>query len=418
MSLKPGYKQTEIGVIPDDWAVKELGEIAEFTNGKPNEQNVVVNGRYLLVTLDSINIQGELKTSHKQTNLLDDSLRAGDIVTVLSDIAHGNLLGLCGVIPLDHKYVLNQRMGRLRVHSGYDPGFIRLKVNRNQNHFKMRGQGTSQRHIYRRDFDCLKIGLPNSVAEQKAIAKALSDVDALIDSLEALLIKKRNIKTGVMQELLTGRTRLPGFSEDWKEVRLGAICDFVPTIALSRAQLEADEGVMCIHYGDIHTKFSDRLDIANAMLPKSETLLVARVPRLKVGDLVLADASEDLVGVGKSVEIVSVGSVEVVGGLHTVVLRPKVGNFAPGFAGLLQHTPRFKEQSRVLAAGLKVYGLSKTSIGKILVFVPPVKEQKAIAAVLSDIDDEIEALEKRLAKTRDLKQGMAQELLTGRTRLV
>ena len=111
-------------------------------NDKPNEQNVVVNGRYLLVTLDSINIQGELKTSHKQTNLLDDSLRAGDIVTVLSDIAHGNLLGLCGVIPLDHKYVLNQRMGRLRVHSGYDPGFIRLKVNRNQNHFKMRGQGT------------------------------------------------------------------------------------------------------------------------------------------------------------------------------------------------------------------------------------------------------------------------------------
>ena len=103
MSLKLGYKQTEIGVIPDDWAVKELGEIAEFTNGKPNEQNVVVNGRYLLVTLDSINIQGELKTSHKQTNLLDDSLRAGDIVTVLSDIAHGNLLGLCGVIPLDHK---------------------------------------------------------------------------------------------------------------------------------------------------------------------------------------------------------------------------------------------------------------------------------------------------------------------------
>jgi type I restriction enzyme S subunit len=204
---------------------------------------------------------------------------------------------------------------------------------------------------------------------------------------------------------------------DWKEERLGEICDFVPTIALSRAQLEADEGVMCVHYGDIHTKFSDRLDIANAMLPKSKAVTVARVPRLKVGDLVLADASEDLVGVGKSVEVISVGSNEVVGGLHTVVLRPRVGYFAPGFVGLLQHTPRFMEQSRVLASGLKVYGLSKTSISKISVFLPPLEEQKAIAEALSDVDALIDSLEALLSKKRNIKTGVMQELLTGRTRL-
>jgi len=213
-NIKTGVMQelltgrTRLPGFTADWEVKMLGEIADFTNGKPNEQNVVVNGRFLLVTLDSINIRGELKTSHKLTNSFDDSLRAGDIVTVLSDIAHGNLLGLCGVIPLDHKYVLNQRMGRIRVHSGYDPGFIRLKVNRDQNHFKKRGQGTSQRHIYRRDFDCLKIGIPNSIREQEAIAEVLSDMDDEIEALDKRRDKTRDLKQGMAQELLTGRTRL------------------------------------------------------------------------------------------------------------------------------------------------------------------------------------------------------------------
>jgi type I restriction enzyme S subunit len=414
MELKRGYIQTEIGVIPEDWTVKELGEIAEFANGKPNEQNVVVNGKYLLVTLDSINIRGELKSSHKQTNLFDDSLRAGDIVTVLSDLAHGDLLGLCGVIPLDHKYVLNQRMGRIRVHSGYDPGFIRLKVNRDQNHFKKRGQGTSQRHIYRRDFDCLKIGLPNSVAEQKAIAKALSDVDALIDSLEALLTKKRNIKTGVMQELLTGRIRLPGFIGDWKEVRLG------------------DRGYI---FGGLTGKSSEDFGRGNAnyitfMNVISNVVLKASgIERVSVGvgEHQSAVLPGDLLfnGSSETPEEVGFGSVvpQVLAGMY---LNSFCFGFRPNedsgleskFFAYLTRSSLGREIIRPMAQGSTRYNLAKTNLLNGRFPLPRVQEQKAIANVLSDIDDEIEALEKRLAKTRDLKQGMAQELLTGRTRLV
>jgi type I restriction enzyme S subunit len=104
--------------------------------------------------------------------------------------------------------------------------------------------------------------------------------------------------------------------------------------------------------------------------------------------------------------------------LHTIALRPLRRVFAPGFPGLLQETSQFQSQAARLVAGLKVYGLSRSNLMTIEVDVPSLDEQCAIAEVLSDMDAEIEALEKRLAKTKDLKTGMAQELLSGRTRLV
>jgi type I restriction enzyme S subunit len=278
-------------------------------------------------------------------------------------------------------------------------------------------RGAAQPFIGLGDVRNLKVQLP-PLKEQEAIAEALSDADAAVESLITLIAKKRDAKLGTMQQLLTGRKRLPGFTADWKEVRLGEICDFVQSIALSRSQLEAGHGVGCIHYGDIHTKFNDRLDCSSVQLPIAESGMVAGVPRLKIGDLVIADASEDMNGVGKGVEILGVPEYGVVAGLHTAVLRPHFGIFAKGFLGQLQHMPKFKEQARVLASGLKVYGLSKTSISKISIDVPPLKEQEAIAEALSVIDDELEALTKQVTKLRMVKEGMTKDLLSGKVRLV
>ncbi|MFP4684140.1 MAG: restriction endonuclease subunit S, partial [Ectothiorhodospira sp.] len=122
------------------------------------------------------------------------------------------------------KYVLNQRVGRLRLPSTVDSGYLRLQINRNQHHFKASGQGSSQRHIYKRDFESLRIPIP-CLHEQRAIATALSDADALIESLDRLITKKRAIKQAAMQQLLTGQTRLPGFTGEWETKRLGEIVD-------------------------------------------------------------------------------------------------------------------------------------------------------------------------------------------------
>ena len=204
------------------WPTYSVLDVADFNNGKPLEPYVSETGHYWLITLDSVGIDGNLKTRHKRVTINDHSLAAGDLVSVLSDLAHGNLLGLTAPIPAGATYVLNQRMARLRVKDGFDPRFIRLQINAGQEHFKKSGQGTSQRHIYKRDFANLSISVP-SLREQQVIADASQDVDDYITTLERLIAKKHAIKQGMTQQLLTGRTRQPGFSEPWRSAKLGEL---------------------------------------------------------------------------------------------------------------------------------------------------------------------------------------------------
>jgi type I restriction enzyme, S subunit len=193
------------------WESRSLQEIVDFTNGKPHEGDVNEHGQYLLITLDSIGADGCLKAEHKRVSRYDGSLKKDDIVTVLSTVVsnldQGNILGLCDLVPEDNKYVLNQRMGRLRMKVDGSPRFVCSEMNRRRDHFKKRGQGTSQKHIYRRDVDSLVIPFPTSV-EQQAIAEVLTDMDAELAALEQRREKTYALKQAMMQELLTGKTRL------------------------------------------------------------------------------------------------------------------------------------------------------------------------------------------------------------------
>lgn len=191
-----------------EWEKRFVSSFAEFTNGKPFEDKVVDSGKYKLITLDSVSIAGELKTNHKTVDVNDGSLKKDDLVMVLSDIAHARLLGLCGVIPCDNEYVLNQRMGRLRLSDEVNPVFIKLQINRHQEFFRMRGQGSSQRHIYKRDAYELEIELPPTKTEQIAIAEVLLNINQEMVNLEKLKNKFKSIKQGMMHELLTGNIRL------------------------------------------------------------------------------------------------------------------------------------------------------------------------------------------------------------------
>ena len=133
----------------------------------------------------------------------------------------------------------------------------------------------------------------------------------------------------------------------------------------------------------------------------------------------MADASEDLDGVGKSVEVLGLDEgVAAVAGLHTFLLREKAPTFSPGFKGHLGNLESLHQEFLRVVTGMKVFGVSKTALKNLLLPVPSPKEQTAIATILSDMDTEIAALEAQLTKTRQLKQGMMAELLTGRTRLV
>jgi len=204
---------------------------------------------------------------------------------------------------------------------------------------------------------------------------------------------------------------------EWIEEDIGELFQFHRTTALSRAQLSEEGEIGYIHYGDIHAKWGTHLNVSEHELPRVRAIMTLSATRVQDGDLVLADASEDLEGVGRAVEISGVGDQEIIAGLHTVLMRPRPNTFEPGFAGFLQRCPEFQAQSRTLAAGLKVYGLSKTALRKIRVSVPPVAEQRVIAKALSDANALVVSLDELIAKKRDVKQAATQQLLTGRTRL-
>lgn len=263
------------------------------------------------------------------------------------------------------------------------------------------------------------VALPSDGCEQQAIAAALSDADALIEGLESLVAKKRAVKQGAMQELLSGRRRLAGFCGEWKEETFGDVFVFLPTATNARNDLSDEGDAAYVHYGDIHTRFHDILDFGRTPPPRIERRRCPNAATLKNGDWIMADASEDFDGVAKSVEVAGLTDCDVaVSGLHTFLLREKRLTFAPGFKGHLGNAKQLREQYLRVMTGMKVFGVSKAALRNLVIPVPEWKEQEAIRDVLNDMSDELVVLEARLDKACRIKQGMMQELLTGQVRLV
>lgn len=260
----------------------------------------------------------------------------------------------------------------------------------------------------------VQLNLP-PLAEQRAIARALSDVDALLGALDRLIAKKCDLKQAAMQQLLNGVTRLPGFHGEWEARRLRDHMVLLRNGVHSRAELRPEGRVKYIHYGDVHA--SKGVFMSPSALPCLPDAKAASLERLRDGDLILADASEDVAGVSKSVELRGVGGTEVVSGLHTIAARFDKTVLADGYKGYLQFCVSFAMHLRRLASGTKVYATNRAHVASVEMRLPTVAEQTAIAAVLIDMDAELSALEARRDKTRALKQGMMQELLTGKTRL-
>ncbi|KFH29290.1 restriction endonuclease subunit S [Helicobacter pylori] len=189
------------------WQKVRLGDICEFGNGGAYETLIVENGDFKLISLNSIDIDGNLKNTMKRVNFYDNSLKQDDIVMVLSDVAHGDFLGLCAVIP-SNDYVLNQRMGRLRKRNDcINILFLRLYINANQKYFKMQGQGSSQLNLSKKAIEDFEIPLP-PLNEQIAIANVLSDLDHEIISLKNKKRQFDNIKKALNHDLMSAKIRV------------------------------------------------------------------------------------------------------------------------------------------------------------------------------------------------------------------
>jgi len=213
---------------------------------------------------------------------------------------------------------------------------------------------------------------------------------------------------------LTEITKIP---EGWQVFSFDDIFHFLPTANYPRSFISDIGDIGYIHYGDIHTHKSEFLNCDKVAIPKIDKLRIKNYPSIQEGDLVMVDASEDYEGVGKSIEIRNVSNKSIIAGLHTFLLRANSDLIINGYKGYLQNIEHVKKRMREIATGISVYGISKNNVKKILIPLPPLHEQRAIAEVLSDMDALIQAQEALIEKKKLIKQGVMQELLTGKRRL-
>lgn len=420
-----GYKQTEVGVIPEEWAVQSFKEIFKVNQGL--QIAIEQRGKHpragskVYITIQYLNDGKKVEYINDYSASVccteDDILmtrtgNTGMVITNVNGVFHNNFF----------KIDFNRRV----LSKDYIVFF--LKQNSTQKKILEKAGTSTIPDLNHDDFYSLKIPLPPTLAEQKAIATALSDVDELISSLDQLIQKKKAIKQGAMQELLTGKTRLPGFegSERYKQTEVGVIPEDWSLLNLGKSSiLKARigwQGLTTAEYldnGDFYlitgTDFKDGyIDWDNCVFVEKSRYGQDKNIQISEGDvLVTKDGT-----IGKVAYINKVPKPTTLNS-GVFVIRPiRVAYHPPYFYHVLM-SEYFKTFLGKLTAGSTISHLYQKDFVHYDFAVPPsLAEQKAIATVLSDMDTEMEALEQKKAKYQRVKQGMMQELLTGKTRLI
>ena len=419
--MKPGFKQTEVGVIPEDWGISTIGQFSKcYSGGTPStSQQQFYGGEIPWITSSDLNsrIITDVPGRITQAGLDNSSAKIVDAGTLLLAL-YGATAGVCAVC--DIRGAINQAVLAIIPRNISTPFLyhqLQLRKNALISTFTQGGQPNLSGEIVK----SFSVMLPPTTAEQKDIAEALGDADALIESLERLVAKKRDVIQGAMQELLTARRRLPGFTGKWEQKTLGDLFIFSGGYPASRDQLST-EGHCYLHYGDIHKSAKTFIDVHTEAqdIPRLDIPLgrVASGALLADGDVVFVDASEDDEGTSKHVVVINKDKATYISGLHTIVAKAKTDALIHEYRRYCFQTTAMRQQFLFYSVGTKVTGISKTNIPKLTLPLPSIPEQKAIAEILSDMDAEISVLEAKLAKARAIKQGMMQELLTGRIRLL
>ncbi|MBR4614403.1 MAG: restriction endonuclease subunit S [Kiritimatiellae bacterium] len=426
------FKMTELGPIPVDWEVKRLGDVVTIQLGKMIDaaKNTGVEKYYISnrdVHWGSIDVSQLHKVRMTEVDLLKYNLQIGDLL-----VCEGGEVGRSAIweAPIEDCY-FQKTLHRIRFNdrAGLTAPFLLELLHRYAEigFFDAYVAKTSIAHLPKDKIEILPVMVP-PLPEQRKIAEALSDIDELILALGKLIEKKRNIKTGTMQELLgmrneecgmrnVPRRRLAGFSGAWVEKRFDECFEIIGNNTYARECMCDDcGGVANIHYGDVLIRYGSVLDCSRTAVPSLINSIICRTDRLSDGDVIIADTAEDET-VGKAIEIRGIEGRCAVSGLHTIACRPRF-DFAPGWLGYYINSSTFHDQLLPLITGTKVSSISKAGLRTTILNVPTIAEQRAIATVLSDIDAEIAALEADRAKYESIKQGMMQELLTGKTRLL
>lgn len=417
---KKGYKDTEIGMIPEDWDFALIEDVISDITMGPFGSDITVSNFVSsgIPVLNGNNVSSEcLKdvfanfvTKEKALQLKKAIAKRGDVI-----ITHRGTLGQIAYIPHNSQYelyVISQSQFRVTFKpTSVDPRFIVSFFHSPKGQsILLQGKGHTGVPALAQPtttFRKLRVPIP-SLKEQQAIAEALSDIDALINTLNKQIKKKKNIKQGAMQELLTGKNRLQGFSGQWEEIILGEIGSWGKGNQLSKKDILPDGNYFCIHYGELFTTYKECiLTCFSTCNLKNNTVLS------KKGDLLFPASDVTPTGLGRCSVIMKD---HVVLGGDIIYLRPKE-KYNPIF---LSYSINCNKKSITeLVTGTTVKHINSSQLKTVSIGIPlDIDEQTAIAQILTDMDNEIEQLEKKRDKYLNIKSGMMQQLLTGQVRLI
>jgi type I restriction enzyme, S subunit len=424
MELRAGFKQTDVGLIPEDWEVKPLRDVLSKGRLGGNYPNELIASNFPLMKMGNLGRGGFdiSKVEYVCSGVTPDEqhrLAYGDVIFNTRNTL--DLVGKVGIwrdeLPVAY---YNSNLMRFEFDSQVicSAEYANYALNTSDSISRLRALATgttSVAAIYTRDLMELEVIVP-TMAEQTVIAKALSDVDALIAGLEKLIAKKRDLKQAAMQQLLTGQTRLPGFSGEWAVKRLGDVGECLRGVSYKG---DAD---LFPHDTDRSKRLLRSNNVQESLVVTSD-LQYVKVDRvrehqvIREGDILICMANGSKALVGKAGYFQINDGFEYTFGAFMGAYR---GNEQANrrFVFYLFQTNRYRDYITNLLAGSSINNLSPSSIESLEFNFPALDEQDAIAQALRDMDGELASLESRLAKTHTIKQGMMQELLTGKTRLV
>ncbi|MBN1317934.1 MAG: restriction endonuclease subunit S [Anaerolineales bacterium] len=407
MTREIRFKQTECGQIPREWDTVSIGEfITEYRGGASLKPSDFTNSGFKVLPKGGVGRSSWLKVKEEDQKFCSQEYAAINYrnqvdetftIVVLRDLVpSGPSIGLMVQIRDCETYILAQGVYGFKVNEKIIPGYL-VQLSNTRWYRRLANSimvGSTQVHITNTAFKRIEIPLP-SLPEQRAIAEALSDADALIEALEQLIAKKRLVKQGAMQELLTGKRRLPGFSGEWDRKKLGEICEIVMGQSPRSSQYNMKGLGLPLIQGNA--------DVINRITVK-RVFTTEITKRGRAGDI--------LMSVRAPVGEVSRATFDLCLGRGVCAIR-----YPNEF---LYHALIFKEPAWVkMSKGSTFDAVNSADIKAFEIDIPiNENEQIAISELLSDMDAELTVLEEKLAKARQVKQGMMQELLTGRIRLV
>ena len=416
VEMKSGYKMTEVGVIPEDWEVKNVSESclikARIGWQGLKKSEYMSSGDYLLITgtdFDNGQVNWKSCAYVSKARYEQDSnikIRPQDIL-ISKDGTIGKVAYL-GMIP--KAGTLNSGIFVIRANDRKIDQVFLSKIFMSfyfEEFLNRLVAGSTINHLYQKDFVKFCFPLPNS-EEQVAIAAAFSDVDSLISALTKKIEKKKAIKQGLMQQLLTGKKRLSGFNDKWKSMLLGDIAEVKDGTHQTPQYVKSGGKPF---YSVENVTADDFKNVKHISLEEHKALTSNY--RIEKGDVLMTRIGS--IGCCKYVDW------DVDASFYVSLALLKINEkYDSKFISYLSNIKSFKEEvmlnSLVFAIPQKI---NLGNISLIKVYIPTSKaEQTAIANILSDCDSEIAALEEKRDKYKEIKQGMMQQLLTGKIRLI